>query len=127
MTGQRRTRGEQWSTMYRNPRFDYERDQANMSILIGDVRRSMYIGITIVVVFSFVLILSGGIEAGLNLMLIVGVPLLMVAVAGEALHWWSRRGEQRADPHVRTIFDQLEDFDQLPDSADGQQRHHHPR
>jgi hypothetical protein len=41
MTGQRRTRGEQWSTMYRDPRFDHERDQANMPILIGDVRRSM--------------------------------------------------------------------------------------
>jgi hypothetical protein len=36
-------------------------------------------------VFGFVLILSGGIEAGLDLMLIVGIPLPIVAVAGEAL------------------------------------------
>jgi hypothetical protein len=121
MTGHRRTRGEQWSTMYRNPTFDYERDHANMSILIGDVRRSMFIGITIVVTFAFVLILSGGLEAGLNLMLIAGVPLVLLALAGEALRWWSRRGEQRTDPHVRTIFDQLEQFD------DGHQRQHDPR
>jgi hypothetical protein len=121
MNRQRRTRGEQWSSTYRNPRFDYERDQENTAILIGDIRRSMYIGITIVVVFGCVLILSGGIEAGLNLMLIVGVPLSCLALAGEVLRWWSRRGEQRAEPHVRTIFDQLADFD------DERQRHHHPR
>jgi hypothetical protein len=121
MTGRRRTRGEQWSTMYRNPAFDYERDQDNMSILIGDVRRSMYIGIAIVVVFGFVLILSGGIEAGLNLMLIVGVPLLGLALAGEALRWWSRRGAPSTDPHLRTIFDQLADFD------DERQQQQHPR
>jgi len=112
--------------MYRNPTFDYERDQANTALLIGDVRRAMYIGITVVVVFSFVLALSGGVEAGLNLLLIVGVPLLVLAAAGESLRLWSRRGAQRDQPHVRTIFDQLAEFDELPDSADGQP-HQHPR
>ena len=107
--------------MYRNPTFDYERDHANLSILIGDVRRSMYIGITIVVVFAFVLILSGGLEAGINLMLIAGVPLVLLALAGETLRWWSQRGAERTDPPVRTIFDQLAEFD------DEHHRQHHPR
>ena len=107
--------------MYRNPTFDYERDQANTAMLVGDVRRSMYVGITIVVAFASLLVLSGRFEAGLNLLLITGAPLLMIALVGEALRVWSRRGEQRDDPHVRTIFDQL------ADSPDGQQQHHNPR
>ena len=39
----------------------------------------------------------------------------------------SQRGEPRPDPQFPTIFDRLAEFDQLADSADGQQRHHHPR
>ncbi len=110
--------------MYRNPTFDYERDQANTAVLVGDVRRAMYIGITVVVVFSSILALSGGVEAGLNLLLIVGGPLLLLAAAGESLRLWSRRGARREPVHVRTIFDQLAEFDELPDSADGQPQRH---
>jgi hypothetical protein len=87
----------------------------------------MYIGISVVVVFSFLLILSGGTEAGLNLLLIVGAPLLVLAIAGEALRLWSRRGAQRDQASLRTIFDQLAEFDQLSDSTDGQQPHQYPR
>jgi protein-S-isoprenylcysteine O-methyltransferase Ste14 len=113
--------------MYRNPTFDYENDHANTVMLIGDVRRVMYIGITVVVVFSLILMLSGGIEAGFNLMLIVGVPLLLLASAGEALRLWTRRGAGRHSAHVPTIFDQLAMFDEVANSPDGHHRHPHPR
>ena len=107
--------------MYHNPAFDYERDHANTEMLIGDVRRVMYTGISVVVLFGCFLILSGGIEAGLNLMMIVGVPLVLLAFAGEALRLWSRRGAHRHSAHFPTIFDQL------ADSPNGQQRQSHPR
>ena len=107
--------------MYRNPTFDYERHQADMAILISDVRRYMGIGITIVAVFAVILALSGRIEAGLNLMMIVGTPLIMIAGIGKALSLWSRRGEQCDDVRVRTIFDQLAEFD------DEHPRGHRPR
>ena len=111
MAEDRRTRGAQWSTTYRNPTFDYERHQADLAILIGDVRRFMRIGLTIVVGFSSILIFSGRFEAGLNLLMIVGTPLLLIALVGETLSVWSRRGEQREDAQVHTIFDQLAQFD----------------
>lgn len=113
--------------MYHNPAFDYERHQANTTMLIGDVRRMMYGGITVVVLFSFVLMLSGGIEAGLNLMLIVGVPLLILAGAGEALSWWSRRGSRRRGTDAPTIFDQLAEFDPPTEATDPRHRHPDPR
>lgn len=110
--------------MYHNPAFDYERHEANTTMLVSDVRRMMYGGITVVVLFAFVLMLSGGIEAGLNLMLIVGVPLLILAAAGEALSLWSRRGARRRGADVPTIFDQLAQFD--PPTAPTDQRRRHP-
>lgn len=111
MADRRRTRGEQWSGMYRNPAFDYERHQDDLAILIGDVRRFMRIGLTIVVVFATMLAVSGRFVASLNLLMIVGAPLLVIALVGEALEFWSRRGEPHDDAGARTIFDQLEQFD----------------
>ena len=116
MADQRRTRGERWSATYRNPEFDYERHQTDLAILIGDVRRFMRLGLAIVGVFAAMLAISGGFEASLSLLMIAGAPLLVIALVGESLRFWSRGNEPRDDARVRTIFDQLAEFD-----------HEHPR
>jgi len=102
--------------MYRNPEIDYECHQADLAILIGDVRTSMRIGLTIVAIFATMLTVSGRFEASLNLLMIAGAPLLVIALVGESLSFWARRSEPRDDARVRTIFDQLAEFD-----------HEHPR
>ncbi len=79
--------------MYRNPTFDYERDRENTSLLVADVRRVMSIGIAIVVVLSIALIASGGVAAGFTLLLMGGGPLVIIAIVGELVRKWSRRGE----------------------------------
>jgi len=79
--------------MYRNPTFDYERDRENTSILVGDVRRVMFIGIGIVAILSIAIMASGGVSAGFTLLLMGGGPLAIIAIVGELVRRWSRRGQ----------------------------------
>jgi len=60
-------------------------------MLIHDLRRVIGIGLVVVVAFSIVLIASGGVSAGLNLLLIAGVPLAMILTVGEVLNRRRRR------------------------------------
>ncbi len=77
--------------MYRNPTFDLDRDQENTAMLIHDLRRVMGIALIVVVGFSILLIASGGVSAGFNLLLIVGAPLAMILATGEVVNRRRRR------------------------------------
>ncbi len=79
--------------MYRSPAFDYERDRENTAMLTGDVRRMMRIGIAIVLGLAIALMATGGVKAGLNLMLLGGGPLVIIAAVGELLGRRARRGD----------------------------------
>jgi hypothetical protein len=79
--------------MFEPPQFDYDRDRELTSMLICDVRRMTNVGLVIATVFALILMFSGSVTAGLNLMLIVGVPLLCIAAVGEFLRRRSRRDD----------------------------------
>ncbi len=101
---ERRTLGEQWSNTYRNPPFDYDRDQENTAMLVDDVRRATRLGIIGVVILAIALVLSGGVEPGLSLLLLVGGPLLIIRVVGELLRRWSQRHDgKRAKAGTSTV------------------------
>lgn len=79
--------------MFEPPQFDYDRDRENTSMLIRDVRRMTSGGLVVVTVFALLLMFTGSTSAGLNLLLIVGVPLLCIASVGEFLRRRSPRDD----------------------------------
>jgi hypothetical protein len=79
--------------MFEPPQYDYDRDRENTSMLIRDVRRMTSIGLVVVTAFALLLAFGGSASAGVNLMLIVGVPLLCIAAIGELLRRRSRRDD----------------------------------
>lgn len=79
--------------MFEPPTFDYDRDRENTSMLVRDVRRFTAVGLVLVVVFSILLAFGGSATAGLNLLLIVGVPLLCIAAIGELVRRRSHRDD----------------------------------
>ena len=91
------SRGERWSNQYRNPTFDYEQDQEVTSMLLQDVRKMMWIGLSIVTVLATMLAVSGSGSAAINLFAIVGFPLLFILLIGEFVRW--RRSRNRVPDH----------------------------
>lgn len=87
----RRSVGEQWSNTYRNPTFDPDVDQDNNALLVSDVRRVTRIALIVVTAFAIALMLSGGVEAGINLIMIVDGPILVIAGAGRLVRWYTQR------------------------------------
>jgi FtsH-binding integral membrane protein len=86
-------RGERWSNQYRNPTFDYEKDQEVTAMLLADVRKMMWIGLIIVAVLAAMLAFTGSGSAALNLFAIVGFPLLVILLIGELIRWRRSRKE----------------------------------
>lgn len=80
-----------WSRRFENPNFDLDRDQADTALLVGDIRRVILKGLIVVVAFSLVLMIGADVSSGLNLLLIVGVPLAGILGFGELLRRWLRR------------------------------------
>lgn len=54
----------------------------------------MWIGIAGVTIFAIVLTVTGSTEAGVNLLIIVGGPLLLIAAVAELLRAWFQRGQR---------------------------------
>lgn len=84
-------RGERLSRTFENPDFDLDADQENNEMLVGDIRRVMRIALGVVVAFSVVLMIGASPESGVNLLLIVAVPLVVILALGELLGVWIRR------------------------------------
>jgi hypothetical protein len=79
--------------MFEPPQYDYDRDRENTSMLIRDIRRVTGVAIVVVTAFALMLAFGGSASAGVNLMLIVGVPLLLIGAVGEILRRRSRRDD----------------------------------
>ena len=60
-------------------------------MLVSDIQRMMRIALIGIGLFALALAISGSPGAGLNLVLIVGGPILIIAAAGMLLGRWSRR------------------------------------
>lgn len=84
-------RGERLGRMFENPNFDLDDDQAYNAMLVRDIRRVMRMGLAVIVAFSIVLMIGASIESGVNLLLIVGGPLVGFLAVGELLGVWLRR------------------------------------
>ena len=84
-------RGGRLSRTFENPNFDLDADQENNEMLVGDIRRVMRIALAVVVAFAVVLMIGASPESGVNLLLIVAVPLVVILALGELLGVWIRR------------------------------------
>jgi len=87
---QRKTVGELWSSTYHNPTFDDSRAKDNNATLVDDIRRLTRRTLVFIGVFAIVLRVGAGSDPAINLLIVAGGPVAIVAVAGELLALWLR-------------------------------------